>query len=268
MTHSNNTKLTIKYETNVTSQDLSFWCNFANINKTRLTLISDSEAHCLVPTSRFSGVVDVSIEVGRDLDLMYTRAKPQWRYFDNIEDLYLDRRIVTLGHGLNLIGRNFLPSFSYELCCSNHTSGMEYCFDTTYESSTRLAVSATVPKQFSRFALRIRGNLTQHEWLFNSTLVVLDNPQIVGQQVTQLTKDKVVVDFVVKNFFQHMLPVTCHQDGGSEGKAWITQTNPQSSIVRCTDLTYGPGKIAVAELELHFAIEDWIEPHVNSVSPV
>ena len=139
------------YETNVTldmeAKEL-FWCNFVNINKTRLVFLSEGIAVCSVPTSRFAGVVDVSIEVGRDTDLMYARAQPQWRYFDNIEDLYLSRQIVALGHGhsLNLVGRNFLPTFNYELCCSNHTSGMEYCFDTVFESSTSLQVAYTQVK--------------------------------------------------------------------------------------------------------------------------
>ena len=76
-----------------------------------------------------------------------------------------------------------------------------------------------------------------------------------------------MVDFTVQDFMLHMLPVHCEQNAET-GKAWITETNSDHlSVVRCTDLTYGTGKITVAELELPFTIDDWIEPHINAVSP-
>ena len=39
------------------------------------------------------------------------------------------------------------------------------------------------------------------------------------------------------------------------------------SNLKCTDLDYGPGVIKVAEIELPFTVDDWLEPHVNYLKP-
>ncbi len=76
-----------------------------------------------------------------------------------------------------------------------------------------------------------------------------------------------MVEFQVQDMLVFSAQTNCHQPGQIFTPAWVSSTNGRLSLLRCTDLVYGEGKIVISDFEVPFNIIDTPMSTISTITP-